>query len=384
MAATNILEQTAATDIITQVATASVPVVNSGWNIFWMILIVLAGFVGGKLLRVLAEKTARQANLQDGAFRATTLALISRTVMFPSAAIGICFAAKLWNLSEKMSGVRDDAVGVLITVVVAYVIYQLVELADYWMKRLTEKTATTLDDMMVPLVRKTLRTLIVLLGLVQIAQQLSDKPITSILAGLGVGGLAVALAAQDTIKNFFGSLVIFADHPFQLGDRIKVEGYDGTVEEVGMRSTRIRTLSGHLVTVPNGELANKAIENISKRPFIKRVANIGVTYDTPPEKVERAIEIIKEILDAHNEKMYPDFPSRVHFNNFNDCSLNIQVIYWFAPPEYWEFLDFDQVFNTELLKRFNAEGVDFAFPTQTLYLAGDSSRPLNVGSGQST
>ncbi|MBI9019740.1 MAG: mechanosensitive ion channel family protein [Verrucomicrobia bacterium] len=353
-------------------------IVNGGWKYFWMILILLGGFVAGKLLKVFAENAAQRSNLHEGAFRRTILSLMSRTVMFPSAALGVCLAAKMWSLTEQMAALRDDAVGVLLAVTVTYVIYQLVELMDYWMKRLTAKTATTLDDMMVPLVRKTLRTLTILLGLVQIAQQLSDKPITSILAGLGVGGLAVALAAQDTIKNFFGSLVIFADHPFQLGDRIVVDGSDGTVEDVGMRSTRIRTLDGHLVTVPNGELANKMIRNISKRPYIKRVANITVTYDTPPEKVERAIEIIKEELDRYNEKLHPDFPSRVYFNDFNACSLNILVIYWFAPPEYWDFLEFDQAFNLAVLRRFNEEGIEFAFPTQTLHLAGDANRPLNA------
>ena len=343
-------------------------VVNTGLEYFWMVLIVLAGFLVGRVLKFFAEKTAEHSNLHERAFRRTVLSVISRTVMFPTAALGVCMAAKLWAFPEQLANLRDDVVGVLFTVSVTYIIYQLVELMDYWMTRLTAKTQTTLDDMMVPLVRKTFRTLTVLLGLVQIAQQLSDKPITSILAGLGVGGLAVALAAQDTIKNFFGSLVIFADHPFQLGDRIVVDGEDGTVEEVGMRSTRIRTLSGHLVTVPNGELANKMIRNISMRPYIKRVANIAVTYDTPPEKVERAVEIIQGILDAHNEKMHPDFPSRVYFNDFKDCSLNILVIYWFAPPEYWNFLEFDQMFNLEILKRFNEEEIEFAFPTQTLYL----------------
>ncbi len=343
-------------------------VVNTGLETFWIVLIVLAGFIIGRALRFFATKIAERANLHERAFRSTLLSLISRTVMFPMAALGICWAAKLWAFSEQMASIRDDAVGVLFVVIVTYVIYQLVELVDYWMKRLTSKTATTLDDMMVPLVRKTFRTLVVLMGVVQIAQQLSDKPVTSILAGLGVGGLAVALAAQDTIKNFFGSLVIFADHPFQLGERVVVDGTDGTVEEVGMRSTRIRTLDGHLVTVPNGELANKMIRNISKRPFIKRKADIAITYDTPPEKVERAIAIIQGILDEHKEKMHPDFPSRVYFNDFKDCSLNIMVLYWFAPPEYWDFLEFDQMFNLEILKRFNEEGIEFAFPTQTLYV----------------
>ena len=234
-----------------------------------------------------------------------------------------------------------------------------------------------MDDMLAPMVRKSLRVTIVVLTLLQIATTLSDKPLTSVLAGLGVGSLAIALASQETLKNFFGSLVIFADKPFELGDRIVVGEFDGPVESVGFRSTRIRTLDGHVITIPNGELANKMIKNISRRPYIKRVANITITYDTPPEKVQRALDIIREILNNH-EGMNPDFPPRIYFNEFNDASLNILVIYWYTPPDYWKAMEFGENFNMELLRRFNAEGIEFAFPTQTLYLAGDPKRPLKV------
>ena len=329
-------------------------------------------------MKYFCEQAIAKTKLDQSSFHKTALELTARTVTFPMALIGICLALRVIVVPDDLQGLLGDVTAVLITIGVTYVLYQMVELVSFWLRHLTSKTETTLDDMMVPMVRKTLRVVIVILGLVQIAQQLSDKPITSILAGLGVGGLAVALAAQDTIKNFFGSLVIFGDHPFQLGDRIVVDDQDGVIEEVGMRSTRIRTLDGHLVTIPNGELANKMIRNISKRPYIKRVANITVTYDTPPEKVERAMAIIKEELNRQNEKMHPDFPPRVYFNDFNAASLNILVIYWFAPPEYWDFLEFDQAFNLAVLRRFNDEGIEFAFPTQTLYLAGDPTRPLRV------
>jgi MscS family membrane protein len=351
---------------------------NTGWDYALVLLVVLAGFAGGRLLKFFCEQTAQKTRLREDGFRRAVLELTARTVTFPLAVIGACLALRILAVPAGLVALRGDITAVLMTVAVTFTVYQAVALADYWIRRLAAKAHTTLDDMMAPVVRKTLRTVTVILGLVQIAQQLSDKPITSILAGLGVGGLAVALAAQDTIKNFFGSLVIFGDHPFQLGDRIVVDETDGSVEEVGMRSTRIRTLDGHLVTIPNGELANKNIRNISKRPYIKRVANITVTYDTPPEKVERAMTLIREALESRNEKMHPDFPPRVYFNNFNSASLNIRVIYWFAPPEYWEFLEFDQAFNLEILRRFNEEGIEFAFPTQTLYLAGDPNRPLTL------
>ena len=115
-----------------------------------------------------------------------------------------------------------------------------------------------------------------------------------------------------------------SSHSFVVG------GIDGPVEEVGLRSTRIRNLEGHLVTIPNGALADEKIQNISKRTYLKRVVNIGVTYDTPPEKVERAVEIFKNLLDNH-EGMTPDLPPRVVFNEFLDAALNILVIYWYSP-----------------------------------------------------
>jgi MscS family membrane protein len=369
------------TNTVTVVTTtvAQAAQTNSVWDFLLMILLVLACFVGGRFLKYFFEQAVKKTPLGQNSFHRTALELAAHTATFPMALIGVCLALRVIAVPAELRGLRSDVTAVLITIAVTYVIYQMVELVAYWMRHLTSKTQTTLDDMMVPVVRKTLRVVTVILGLVQIAQQLSDKPITSILAGLGVGGLAIALAAQDTIKNFFGSLVIFADHPFQLGDRVVVDSEGGTVEEVGMRSTRIRTLDGYLVTIPNGELANKMIRNISKRPYIKRVANITLTYDTPPEKVERAMAIIKEELNRTNEKLHPDMPPRVYFNDFNAASLNILVIYWFVPSaDYWAFMEFDQAFNLAVLRRFNEEGIEFAFPTQTLYLAGDPNRPLKL------
>jgi MscS family membrane protein len=147
------------------------------------------------------------------------------------------------------------------------------------------------------------------------------------------------------------------------------------VERVGFRSTRIRTLEGHLLKIPNGELANKSISNVSKRPYIRRFLNVMITYVTPPEKVEEAVAIIKEILDNHegfNEK----FPPRVIFNEFNAASLYILVIYWYHPPVFIDYLAFTEKFNLQLLRRFKEAGIDFAFPTQTVHLAGDPNRTL--------
>ncbi|MBW2603747.1 MAG: mechanosensitive ion channel family protein [Deltaproteobacteria bacterium] len=198
-----------------------------------------------------------------------------------------------------------------------------------------------------------------------------------LLASLGIGGLAVALAAKDSIANFFGTLTILFDKPFQVGQRITIDQYDGTVENVGFRSTRIRTLTGHLVTIPNEKLVNSSVENIGERPHIRWLTNIGITYDTPPEKVEKAVQIIREILENH-EGMKEDFPPRVFFNGFNDWSLNIMVVVWYHPPNYWDYQEWLQKVCLEIMRRFEAEDIDFAFPSRTIYLANDDKRRLKL------
>ena len=187
----------------------------------------------------------------------------------------------------------------------------------------------------------------------------------------------MALAAQDTLKNFFGSIMIMLDKPFTVGQRVVVGGHDGTVEEIGFRSTRVRTLTGHLVTVPNEKVATDSVENIGRRPSIRRLTNITITYDTSLDKVQKAVEIIREILENH-EGMDPEFPPRVYFNEFNADSLNILMVYWYFPPDYWAYLELTQRINLEIMRRFEEEGIQFAFPTTTTYLAHDDRRPMQV------
>ncbi len=351
---------------------------NKLWRILALFGIILIVLLLGKIAKFVLQRSAKRFESRRRFMTATTLNAIGRGVVILFAAAGISLGIASLELKAKVAEFFSTLSSILLSMAIAYMVYWLVDVPTKWLAKMAGKTESKLDDMLVPIVRKSLRVTIVVLLLVQIAQILSDKPIASIIAGLGIGGLALALAAQDTIKNVFGSLVLFVDKPFEMGDRILVDGHDGPVAEVGLRSTKIRTLEGHLVTVPYGELANKAIQNIGKRPYIRRIVDLTITYDTPSEKIDLALEIVKEILDDH-EGMDDEFPPRVFFNKFNAASLNIMAIYWYHPPNYWDFLAFSEKFNREVLYRFNEEGIDFAFPTQTLYLAGDPSRPLSVG-----
>jgi MscS family membrane protein len=347
---------------------------NEPWQIAALFVAILAVMAGAKLARQLllasAERLERaRRDISAAAFRAAAAA-----IGFLGFAVGLRLG--LTFVSFAHAGVQDaaaTAASVTLAAAIAWLAYCLVDVAEAWLNSRGQRTQSRLNDMLAPLVRKSLRVTIVVLALLQIATILSDKPLTSLLAGLGVGGLALALAAQETVKNLFGSLVILADKPFEIGDRIVVDAFDGSVELVGMRSTRIRTLDGNLVTIPNGELANKTIQNVGKRPHIRRVADIAITYGTPPEKVQRALEIVKELLHSH-EGRHPDFPPQVYFSDFDDSSLTLKVFYWYHPPDYWAYMAFSEKFNLELLRRFKEAGIRFAFPTRTVHLEGGSTK----------
>jgi MscS family membrane protein len=256
-------------------------------------------------------------------------------------------------------------------------IFKLVSIVDFHLKKWAASTDSTIDNILAPLFGRTLRVFIVIIGGILIIQNLTGVNIGPLIASLGIGGIAVALAAKDSIANFFGTLTILFDKPFQVGERVIIDNYDGVVEDVGFRSTRVRTLTGHLVTIPNEKVVNSVLENVGKRPHIRWLTNITITYDTPPDKVEMAVSIIKEILDNH-EGMHPDFPPRVYFNGFNDWSLNIMVIAWYHPANYWDMQEWLQRTCLEILRRFNDEGIDFAFPSRTIYLANDDNRQIKL------
>ena len=249
------------------------------------------------------------------------------------------------------------------------------------------------------LIRLGIRMLIILTAVVIVLEGMQQIgfSLATLVAGAGVTGLAIALAAQDALKNVFGGLLLALDRPFEVGQRVRMKGYEGFIQEVGLRSTRVRTLSGNQIIIPNEEAARMEVENIGRRPFIRRDLNVTITYDTPPEKITRAVEILRDILavpeapdDADGEQHpneainRPGYPPRVFFNDLNADSLNLLAVYWFHPPEIWQSVEFAHRVNMQIMERFNAEGIDFAFPSQTMYLAGDSKRPIDLGQAVSS
>ncbi|MBW2030906.1 MAG: mechanosensitive ion channel family protein [Deltaproteobacteria bacterium] len=348
------------------------------WRYLLMLVVLAVVYMIGKLLvRSLSSMAAVLKESQEK----LRLRLVLQASIWPVrlilATIVLHAAREIFLLDQAVGRIIEMAAGVMGTLAVVLFVYRLLDVLEYELTRYAEREETPVDRTFVQMVRLFARVIVIVVGSVYLIRAISGKPLSTLVAGLGIGGLAIALASQDTLKNFFGSIMIMLDKPFSVGQRVTVEGYDGTVESIGFRSTRIRTLTGHLVTIPNEKMASANIENIGRRPSIRRLSNITITYDTPPEKVERAVEIIREILKDH-EGMHPDYPPRVHFNEFNDTSLNILMIYWYHPPDYWDFIAFNEKVNMQIMKAFEREGIEFAFPTVTNFLAHDERRPLRI------
>ena len=231
-----------------------------------------------------------------------------------------------------------------------------------YIQPLAAKSKSEFDDQILPVIRKAIRAMVWILGIIIGLDNLGID-ITAMIAGLGIGGLALALAAQDMVKNIFGGIMIFLDKPFKIGDRIKVNGYDGIVEEVGLRSTRVRDLDGRLVIIPNNSFSDNEILNVTSEPNRKVVLNLGLTYDTTPDQMNEAMEILKQIASDHKGIIEEDVA--ISFNAFGDFSLGILFIYYINLDE-GNWLDTPSTINSAILTRFNAKGLDFAFPTQTI------------------
>jgi MscS family membrane protein len=250
--------------------------------------------------------------------------------------------------------------------IVTIIFYKLVDIFSLYMEKLALKTESTLDDQLVPLVRKTMKAFVVVIGALFILKDGLQLDIVPFLTGLSIGGLAFALAAQDTIKNFFGSVMIFIDKPFQVGDWISSGDIDGTVEEVGFRSTRVRTFRNSLVYIPNGKLADMTIDNHGLRKYRRFYSTITLTYDTPPELIDLYVRGLRELVAKHPHTR-KDFYN-VYFNNMSAYSLDVMFYVFFEVGTWQEELQCRHELLIQTVKLANKIGIRFAFPTQTLHM----------------
>jgi len=188
--------------------------------------------------------------------------------------------------------------------------------------------------------------------------------VTALLTGLGIGGIAIALALQNILGDLFASLSILIDKPFILGDFIVVGDQKGTVENIGLKTTRLRSLSGEQLIFPNNDLLQSRIHNFKRMNERRIVFQLGVTYDTPPDTLAALPGILREIVESQSPVRF----DRAHFQSFGDSALKLEIVYFFLSPDYNTYMNAQQAMNLEIMRRFQSLGVEFAFPTQTLYV----------------
>lgn len=324
--------------------------------------ILIGSFVVVKILywvfsKIIKKATAKTKNKLDDVL----VEKLERPIVFFVFIIAYWFAIHYLNFQDNFLANLEKAAYFALAINITSVLAKVTDaLIVHVVMPLTEKTESGFDDQLIPVVRKALNALIWSLGLI-IGLDNIGFDITAMIAGLGIGGLALALAAQDSVKNIFAGVMIFLDKPFKLNDRIQISGFDGTVEEVGIRSTRIRTLEGRIVTIPNCTFTDNSVINVTSQPALKVKLNLGLTYDTNEDDMQKAIDILEDIV-KHQDAITDDYSAG--FNGFGDFSLNILFIYYVRPESHW--LDTQTLVNKEILKRFNKEKLDFAFPTQTI------------------
>ena len=255
----------------------------------------------------------------------------------------------------------------------AWGIFRLVSVLDQKIRCLAERSDNSLDNLTVSMIGNTLKIAIAVTAVLFIGQNIFNLNITALLASAGIIGLAIALAAKDTVSNFFGTIVIIADCPFRIGDRIEIDKINGIVTHIGMRSSKILTADESVYTVPNSILTNGALCNINRRGCIKHVMEIGLVYDTSPEQMEQALRILHEIMDNFHGPDAPKHSPHIFFSGFGAYSLNIHALIWLKTTSFAEEEKLLNELNMKILKRFNEAGLNFAFPTQTLYLSNPAS-----------
>lgn len=336
------------------------------WGI--SILIILGAIIIVKLLSLLGKKvikpfvTGTDNHLDDVIFYS-----LKAPVKFAIILLGIWIAIHRLVYPDSFVKVVDNAYSILIVLDITWFFGRLFSslLQVYWGKQSNGQA-----NKMMPIIKRTILVIVWLIGIVMALSNVGVN-ISALLGTLGIGGIAFALAAQDTVKNVFGAFTILTDKPFSIGDTIRVDSYEGTVVDVGVRSTKIMNYDKRIITFPNYKITDTSIVNISSEPMRRVVLNLGLTYDTTSEKMKEALELLKSIPKrVENVSSNPSDIVAV-FTEYSDSALVIMYIYFIE--KQGDILGVTSNMNMEILAAFNKAGLNLAFPTRTVYIQKDES-----------
>lgn len=336
------------------------------WQYIALVLLLTVGLIARKIIA--AVVAARIKQLGDKLGQGWMMKLVDM-VASPGATLVTAIVLRIGYPQLKLpvdaAKTMAVAVHILVTVSIIWAIYAGVDVLSARLAEKAESTDSKLDDQLIPLLRKSLKMVVFIIGALVILQNL-HVDVGTMLAGLSIGGLAFGLAAKDTLANFFGSVSIFVDSPFQIGDWINVDGVDGTVEEVGFRSTRIRTFYNSVVVMPNAKLADSKVDNYGKRELRRCFFKVGLTYDTSPEQMQAFVEGMRAVIRANDYTFKDSY--EVHMSSFGDSGLEVMVYFHFKCDTWSDELRERHNVYLETMRLAGDLGVGFAFPTQSLHI----------------
>jgi MscS family membrane protein len=328
---------------------------------------VINNWLVGRVL-ALASRTATESD--DVAARALVTPL---SWVLPLVGVYLAFRS-LADDDGELQSLTAKIFMVAMTLVVTWTVFKLIDAWSILAIEQSSRSRTPIDNTLVPTLRKALKVFAAVVVFVVVVQNLGYS-VSGLLGALGVGGLAVALAAKDTLANLFGGVAILVDRPFRPGDWITLDGADGVVEEIGLRSTRIRTFAKTLVSIPNSSLANATVENHSLMPKRRIKFSVGVTYSTSPDQMRQLVQQIEAYLRS-NPDIHQEF-LMVKFTQFGASSLDILVYCFTVTTDWVKHLQARQEVQLKVMDLVEAQGLEIAFPTQTVHLAG--AAPVEVG-----
>lgn len=337
---------------------------NEVQEILISLAFILGAIVLGRLVRWFAEKilpklTAKTETQLDDVL----VEVLKAPMLFALTLVGFWIGIKRLSMPVNVMAMIADIYKFLLVISATWFISRAVStFINVILKEKVNDESSKMDEHALSLIKKVSSFVIWSIGVIT-ALNNAGVDVGALIAGLGIGGVAIALAAQDTAKNIFAGMMILFDRPFKIGELITIDGTTGYVEDMGIRSTKLRTYSGQLVVIPNYKTADSNLTNITREPSRRIELNVGLTYSTTPEQMRQAMDILRKLpssVDGIEERV------KVYFTSFGDFSLNITC--WYYIKKDSDLFETQSAVNLQVLDEFNAHGLDFAFPTQTLYV----------------
>lgn len=334
----------------------------------WLILLagIFGGLLVGKIVSLILGRIGQHCEARGWTARARVISSSIGPASLAILTVGLCLGLMDLTIVDSLRPFVVKCLQFLFLIAIFWYLYNLIDVLEVIVQHFLHDGAGSLDRQFVSLMSRSLRIFLVVVGTLSVAESVFHQDIGAWLAGFGIAGLAVSLAAQDSLKHLFGSFTILAERSFRIGDRVISGGIDGTIEDIGFRSTRLRTSGGHLVTIPNSNMVNAPIENVSRRQAMRRIVTLFIPGSTASEKVRQVLDAVSGIFQddelcapvARAATQSDDRKPQVRFEDIQENVLKLTVTYWYAPANDAGYPDHVQRMNLRILDELDRIGVE--------------------------